>query len=205
MSSPASNCVFPVLFHSFFDDFSEFSLLNPLFLSFFCVDPLTSILITLNLYRLMQIMGPQRLLYPRPPKKQQRTSTPSQTTTSRRECTSWEENCLSLDAISTSMALLRRMQRRWSRTTPSTRTSTASTSITARAREGTIVLETFICSFTSYVVKKANQDRLLMKEDLETGTIILGVFDGHGEHGHCVSEVVHSLFFPFLECQWGIL
>ena len=36
---------------------------------------------------------------------------------------------------------------------------------------------------------KVNQDWMLIREDKVTGTLVLGVFDGHGEHGQCVSEV----------------
>ncbi|KAK8800704.1 hypothetical protein WA158_000029 [Blastocystis sp. Blastoise] len=49
--------------------------------------------------------------------------------------------------------------------------------------------------YVPYNLKKANQDTLLMKEDLKTGTIILAVFDGHGEHGHCVSESISDTFY----------
>ena len=43
--------------------------------------------------------------------------------------------------------------------------------------------------YVPYNPRKVNQDYLLMHEDIETNTLILGTFDGHGEHGHCISEV----------------
>ena len=43
--------------------------------------------------------------------------------------------------------------------------------------------------FAPYNAHKVNQDWMLLKEDTATGTLILGAFDGHGQHGQCVSEV----------------
>lgn len=43
--------------------------------------------------------------------------------------------------------------------------------------------------FAPYNAHKVNQDRMLIKEDTATGTLIFGAFDGHGQHGQCVSEV----------------
>ena len=43
--------------------------------------------------------------------------------------------------------------------------------------------------YVPYNPRKVNQDFLLMHEDAATNTLILGTFDGHGEHGHCISEV----------------
>ena len=43
--------------------------------------------------------------------------------------------------------------------------------------------------YIPYNPRKVNQDYLLMYEDASTGTLLLGTFDGHGEHGHCISEV----------------
>lgn len=43
--------------------------------------------------------------------------------------------------------------------------------------------------FVPYNSRKVNQDWLLIKEEPTTGTLVLGTFDGHGEHGHCISEV----------------
>lgn len=37
--------------------------------------------------------------------------------------------------------------------------------------------------------RKVNQDTLLIHKDEATKSLILGTFDGHGEHGHCVSGV----------------
>lgn len=43
--------------------------------------------------------------------------------------------------------------------------------------------------YVPYNPRKVNQDYMLTREDPETKTLILGAFDGHGEHGHCISEV----------------
>ena len=43
--------------------------------------------------------------------------------------------------------------------------------------------------YAPYNPRKVNQDYMMMKEDSKTKSIILGAFDGHGEHGHCISEV----------------
>ena len=47
--------------------------------------------------------------------------------------------------------------------------------------------------FIPHNPRKVNQDWMLIKEDAATGTLVLGTFDGHGEHGHCISEVAVSL------------
>ena len=46
--------------------------------------------------------------------------------------------------------------------------------------------------------RKVNQDTLLIHKDEGTKSLILGTFDGHGEHGHCVSGVGVSRhgFYP---------
>lgn len=46
--------------------------------------------------------------------------------------------------------------------------------------------------------RKVNQDTLLIHKDEPTKSLILGTFDGHGEHGHCVSGVGVSRhgFYP---------
>lgn len=43
--------------------------------------------------------------------------------------------------------------------------------------------------YVPYNPRKVNQDSLLIREDLDTKTLILGTFDGHGEQGQFVSEV----------------
>ena len=43
--------------------------------------------------------------------------------------------------------------------------------------------------YVPYNPHKVNQDWMLIKQDPPTGTLVLGTFDGHGEHGHCISEV----------------
>ena len=43
--------------------------------------------------------------------------------------------------------------------------------------------------YVPYNPHKVNQDWMLIKDDVASSTLILGTFDGHGEHGHCVSEV----------------
>ena len=43
--------------------------------------------------------------------------------------------------------------------------------------------------YVPYNPRKVNQDYMLIREDPETRTLVLGTFDGHGEHGHCISEV----------------
>lgn len=50
--------------------------------------------------------------------------------------------------------------------------------------------------YVPYNPRKVNQDYMLTREEPETKTLILGAFDGHGEHGHCISEV--SAFFMCL-------
>lgn len=42
--------------------------------------------------------------------------------------------------------------------------------------------------YAPYNPRKQNQDRLVMAEDPETGNLLLGVWDGHGEAGHLVSQ-----------------
>ena len=42
--------------------------------------------------------------------------------------------------------------------------------------------------YAPYNPKKQNQDRLVMAEDPRTGNLMLGVWDGHGEAGHLVSQ-----------------
>ena len=48
-------------------------------------------------------------------------------------------------------------------------------------------------SYAPYNPQKVNQDSLLLKEDTETGTLVVGTFDGHGDHGHKVSDVCKLL------------
>lgn len=49
-----------------------------------------------------------------------------------------------------------------------------------------------------YQPDKPNQDAIVMVEDAATDTIILGVFDGHGDHGHLVSGAMRELVPAFL-------
>lgn len=42
--------------------------------------------------------------------------------------------------------------------------------------------------YAPYNIKKENQDSCFMHEDPQTRSLLLGVFDGHGEHGHLVSK-----------------
>ena len=49
--------------------------------------------------------------------------------------------------------------------------------------------------YVPFNIRKVNQDYMLTKEDAKTKTLILGAFDGHGEHGHCISEVMLFLLF----------
>ena len=42
--------------------------------------------------------------------------------------------------------------------------------------------------YAPYNPKKRNQDAMLMEEDRKTGTLLFGVFDGHGETGDLVSH-----------------
>ena len=44
--------------------------------------------------------------------------------------------------------------------------------------------------YAPYNIKKENQDACFMHEDPITQSILLGVFDGHGEHGHRVSRYI---------------
>lgn len=47
----------------------------------------------------------------------------------------------------------------------------------------------FSRSYVPYNTRKVNQDWMLLKEDEASGTLVFGTFDGHGEHGHIISEV----------------
>lgn len=49
--------------------------------------------------------------------------------------------------------------------------------------------------YIPYNPRKVNQDWMLIKEDSTTGTLVLGTFDGHGEHGHCISEFICTNFY----------
>ncbi|CBK19915.2 uncharacterized protein [Blastocystis hominis] len=49
--------------------------------------------------------------------------------------------------------------------------------------------------YVPYNPHKVNQDWMLIKDDVASGTLILGTFDGHGEHGHCVSEFICTSFY----------
>lgn len=49
--------------------------------------------------------------------------------------------------------------------------------------------------YVPYNPRKVNQDFMLIREDPSTKTLVLGTFDGHGEHGHCISEVFSSFSF----------
>lgn len=49
--------------------------------------------------------------------------------------------------------------------------------------------------YAPYNPQKVNQDSLLLKEDTETGTLVVGTFDGHGDHGHKVSDFVSHAFY----------
>ncbi len=44
--------------------------------------------------------------------------------------------------------------------------------------------------YAPYNIKKENQDACFMHEDPRSQSILLGVFDGHGEHGHRVSRYI---------------
>ena len=46
--------------------------------------------------------------------------------------------------------------------------------------------------YVPYNPHKINQDWMLIREDPVTCSLILGTFDGHGEHGHCIAEVSAS-------------
>ena len=48
--------------------------------------------------------------------------------------------------------------------------------------------------FMPYNPRKVNQDWMLIREDSATETLVLGTFDGHGEFGHCISEVLLVCF-----------
>lgn len=49
-----------------------------------------------------------------------------------------------------------------------------------------------------------NQDYMLTREDSATKTLVLGAFDGHGEHGHCISEV-HACIDKWLVYLYQLL
>lgn len=49
--------------------------------------------------------------------------------------------------------------------------------------------------YVPYNPRKVNQDWMLIRQDTATGTLVLGTFDGHGEHGHCVSEFICTTFY----------
>ena len=40
--------------------------------------------------------------------------------------------------------------------------------------------------------KKVNQDAILMMTDKQTSSLIFASFDGHGLHGHIISEVIDT-------------
>ena len=42
--------------------------------------------------------------------------------------------------------------------------------------------------YAPYNPQKKNQDSLVMREEAKTGSLMLGVLDGHGEHGDLVSQ-----------------
>lgn len=48
--------------------------------------------------------------------------------------------------------------------------------------------------YVPYNPRKVNQDWMLIKEDTATGSFIFGAFDGHGEHGHIISESISTNF-----------
>lgn len=52
--------------------------------------------------------------------------------------------------------------------------------------------------YVPYNPRKVNQDWMLIKQDVATGTLVLGTFDGHGEHGHCISEFICTCFYNML-------
>lgn len=52
--------------------------------------------------------------------------------------------------------------------------------------------------YVPYNPRKVNQDWMLIKQDVTTGTLVLGTFDGHGEHGHCISEFICTYFYNAL-------
>lgn len=52
--------------------------------------------------------------------------------------------------------------------------------------------------YVPYNPRKVNQDWMLIKQDVATGTLVLGTFDGHGEHGHCISEFICTYFYNAL-------
>ena len=41
---------------------------------------------------------------------------------------------------------------------------------------------------------KTNQDRCLCYYDEKTNSLIVGIFDGHGEKGHIIAETIRDLF-----------
>ncbi|KAK8814239.1 hypothetical protein WA158_008101 [Blastocystis sp. Blastoise] len=52
--------------------------------------------------------------------------------------------------------------------------------------------------YAPYNPSKVNQDSLLLQEDTETGTLIVGTFDGHGDHGHKISDFISHHFYDYL-------
>eukprot|EP00945_MAST-04E_sp_MAST-4E-sp1_P000283 g283.t1 len=50
--------------------------------------------------------------------------------------------------------------------------------------------------YAPYNIKKENQDSCFMHEDPKTESLMLGVFDGHGEHGHHVSRFMEIKLPP---------
>lgn len=49
--------------------------------------------------------------------------------------------------------------------------------------------------YVPYNPRKVNQDWMLIKEDEATGSLVFGAFDGHGEHGHIISEFICTNFY----------
>ena len=59
--------------------------------------------------------------------------------------------------------------------------------------------------YVPYNPRKVNQDCMLIKQDVATGTLVLGTFDGHGEHGHCISEFICTSFYNTLTAHPSFL
>lgn len=59
--------------------------------------------------------------------------------------------------------------------------------------------------YAPYNPRKRNQDAMLMEEDKKTGTLLFGVFDGHGEAGDLVSQFFTSRLPSrlFASPKWG--
>ncbi|CAI2387259.1 unnamed protein product [Moneuplotes crassus] len=51
---------------------------------------------------------------------------------------------------------------------------------------------------------KPNQDRYFTHKFEETGSVLMGVFDGHGKYGHEVSQFANDFFQEFLKKEKGI-